>query len=158
MIIHEAIQSLFKNKLEIHCNPKEFIGQLRGGEVATGAPNVLEGSPGPPICGKGFPGPPGFPDSRGTYQNITSNRTVPSALGGGPCRISPGASPYENRRLVRFHCSRTSLKRNAHGVEARAPFCSKNRTARRRKHDGTSATDIPTSGGAPKTLVLHRKA
>jgi hypothetical protein len=28
MIIHEAIKSLFKNKLEIHCNPKEFIGQL----------------------------------------------------------------------------------------------------------------------------------
>ena len=52
------------------------------GEVATGAPNILEGSPGPPIYGKGFPGPPGFPDSRGTYQNITSNRTVPSALGG----------------------------------------------------------------------------
>ena len=28
MIIHEAIESLFKNQLEIHCNPKEFIGQL----------------------------------------------------------------------------------------------------------------------------------
>ena len=28
MIIHEAIESLFKNQLELHCNPKEFIGQL----------------------------------------------------------------------------------------------------------------------------------
>ncbi len=46
------------------------------GEVATGAPDILEGFPGPPI--KYFPGPPGFPDSRSTSQN--TSRTVPIAL------------------------------------------------------------------------------
>ena len=106
-----------------------------------------------------FPGTPRFPRLPGHLpKHYIEQNCAFGPRGRGPCRISPGASPYENRRLVRFHCSRASLKRNAHGVEARAPFCSKNSTARRRKHDGTSATGIPTSGGAPKTLVFHRKA
>ena len=44
-----------------------------------------------------------------------------------------------------------------HGTEARATFCSKMSTPRRREHGGTSATGMPGSGGAPKTLVFIGK-
>ena len=49
-------------------------------------------------------------------------------------------------------------KQNEHRTEARATFCSKMSTPRRREHGGTSATGMPGSGGAPKTFVFHRKA
>ena len=47
---------------------------------------------------------------------------------------------------------------HAHGGEARALFSSKMSTPRRRENGGTSAAAMPGSGGAPKTVVLHRKA
>ena len=51
MIIHEAIESLFKNKLEIHCNPKEFIGQLTRTTITVFEPTRIPGkSWGVPLC------------------------------------------------------------------------------------------------------------
>ena len=43
MIIHEAIESLFKNQLEIHCNPKEFIGQLTRTTITVFEPTITPG-------------------------------------------------------------------------------------------------------------------
>ena len=50
--------------------------------------------------------------------------------------------------------SRAAGRRNAHGVETRAPFCSKMSTPCRRERSGKSAAGVLSSGGAPKTLVF----
>ncbi len=68
-------------------------------------------------------------------------------------------SPCEQIRIdhtlwdecIQSNGSRAAGWRNAHGVETRAPVCSKMKTPFRRERSGKSAASVLSSGGAPKT-------
>ena len=79
-----------------------------------------------------------------------------AAFGHVPAKLSLETHPWV--QIDSMIAQEPVRKRNEHGVEARAPCCSKMSTPRKREHGGTSAAAMPGSGGAPKTLVFHRKA
>ena len=104
-----------------------------------------------------LPGTPRFPRLPGHLPKpyIEQNSAF-GPRGRGPCRISPGASPCENRRLVDFiaqepiaKCARRRgesdvLFKSEHAAQARARWHVRNRQA--------------GLGRRTKTLVFHRKA